>query len=69
MAHNFLGHVEDAEENLEEALDLAENTDNYEALSKIYNNFGIYYKEQKRFQKSIKYFKKGIKLQKSLPNE
>ena len=69
MAHNLLGDVEDAEESLEEALDLAENTDNYESLSKIYNNFGIYYKEQKRFEKSIKFFERGIKLQKNLPNE
>ena len=30
---------------------------------------GIYYKEQKRLEKSIKFFNKGIKLQKTLPNE
>ncbi len=69
MLYNFIGETDDAEDELEEALDIAEDNDNYDALSIIYNNMGIYYKEQKRFEKSIKFFNKGIKLQKTLPND
>ena len=69
MVYNLLGELDDAEDELEQALDIAEDNDNYDALSMIYNNMGIYYKEQKRFEKSIKFFNKGVKLQKTLPND
>jgi len=69
MVYNLRGELDDAEDELEEALDIAEDNDNYEALSMIYNSMGIYYKDQKRFEKSIKFFNKGIKLQKILPND
>jgi len=69
MVYNLMGELDDAADELEEALDIAEDSDNHDALSMIYNNMGIYYKEQKRFEKSIKFFNKGIKLQKILPND
>ena len=62
MTKNLLGDYEDAEELLETALELAEDTDNEPALMIIYNHFGIYYKERQKFKKSIRYFEKGIKL-------
>ena len=62
MTKNLLGNYEDAEESLETALDLAEESDNQSALMIIYNNLGIYYKERQKFKKSIRYFEKGIKL-------
>ena len=55
MVYNLRGELDDAEDELEEALDIAEDNDNYEALSMIYNSMGIYYKDQKRFEKSIKF--------------
>lgn len=69
MTKNIMGEFEDAEDELDIALEIAEDTDNNNALSLIYNYFGIFYKEQKRFDKSLKYFKKGIKLQKVLHND
>jgi len=62
MTKNLRGNYEDAEELLETALDLAEDTDNQQALMIIYNHLGIYYKERQKFKKSIRYFEKGIKL-------
>ena len=55
MVYNLLGELDDAEDELDRALDIAEDNDNYDALSMIYNNMGIYYKEQKRFEKSINF--------------
>jgi tetratricopeptide (TPR) repeat protein len=62
MTKNLLGNYEDAEESLETAIDLAEDSQNESALMIIYNNSGIYYKERQKYKKSIRYFEKGIKL-------
>ena len=66
---NLMGEFDDAEEYLDEALDIAEINNDKESLSIIYNNYGLIYKEQKRIKKAIKFFNKGLKLQKTLQNE
>jgi len=66
---NLMGEFDDAEEHLDDALDIAEDNNDKESLSIVYNNYGLIYKEQKRFKKAIRFFNKGLKLQKTLQNE
>ena len=69
LNRNLMGEFDEAEEHLDDALDIAEDNNDKESLSIVYNNYGIIYKEQKRFKKAIKFFNKGLKLQKVLQNE
>jgi tetratricopeptide (TPR) repeat protein len=69
MTKNLLGNYEAAEESLETALDLAEDSENESALMAIYNNLGIYYKERQKYKKSIRYFEEGIKLLRIYQND
>ena len=64
MTHNLMGNIDDAEENLELAMEIAVKNNVTDSLSLIYSYMGIYYKEQKKFRKAIKNFEKGIKQQK-----
>ncbi|MFX0561473.1 tetratricopeptide repeat protein, partial [Tepidibacillus infernus] len=45
-----------AEQNLQKALDLAENFNNEKLKGKIYHNLGIVYKNLKKLNKSMDYF-------------
>jgi len=69
LNRNLMGEFDEAEEHLDDALDIAEDNDDKESLSIIYNNYGLIYKEQKKFKKAIKYFNKGLKIQKTLQND
>jgi len=68
MTQNLKGEYDDAEENMEIALEIAEDSENYPALSVLNNYMGIYYKGRKKYKKSIRYFENGIKLQRKLQN-
>ena len=69
MTQNLMGYVEDAEESLESAMEIAEDNNEKDSLSLIYNYMGIYYKDQKKYEKAIKNFQNGIKQQKTLHND
>jgi len=64
--HKLLGEYEDAEEMLEEALDVAEENDDPEILSVVDNYMGILYKAMGNIKKSIRFFEKALKYQKNV---
>ena len=63
LTYSLLGEYEDAEENLEEAIEYAEDLESIEVSAFVYNYAGIFYKKIKNIKKSIKYFEKAIKSQ------
>ena len=62
----LLGEYEDAEEMLEEGLELAENTKDPEILSRVDNYMGILYKTTGNIKKSIKFFENALKYQRQV---
>ncbi len=66
ITYSLLGEYEDAEENLEDAIEYAEDLEDIEVLAFVYNYAGIFYKKIKNIKKSIKYFEKAIKFQKKI---
>jgi class 3 adenylate cyclase/TolB-like protein len=69
LNRNLMGDYDAAEKHLDDALHIAENNNDRESLSIVYNNYGLIYKEQRRFDKAISFFNKGLKIQKTLQNE
>ncbi|MED5475523.1 MAG: tetratricopeptide repeat protein [Candidatus Neomarinimicrobiota bacterium] len=61
-----LGENEEAEECYDEAEEIIQECENLETLSIVYNNLGIYYRNQHKIKKSIRYFEKAIKSIKKL---
>ena len=64
--HKLLGEYEDAEEMLEYALDLAEDSNDPETLSLVDNYLGILYKATGNIKKSINFFEKALKYQQNV---
>lgn len=63
ITYGLLGDYEDAEEYIEEAVEYAEDLENIEIDTFVYNYAGLFYKKTKKIKKSIKYFEKAIKCQ------
>jgi class 3 adenylate cyclase/TolB-like protein len=66
LTYSLFGEYEDAEENLEEAIEYAEDLENIEVSAFVFNYTGLFYKKIKKIKKSIKYFEKAIKCQKKI---
>ena len=66
MTNKLLGDFDEAEEMLDEALDLMDDIEDYEVLTLINNYFGIYYRDLGNPKKSIKFFEKALTNQKKI---
>ena len=69
MTYKLLGEFEDAEEMLDEAIELMQDLDNPEVFSMINNYFGIYYRDTGNPKKSIRFFDEALKFQKKIGDE
>ena len=69
MTFNSIGRLEDAEEELDIAEEIAEDTDNIKALANVYNYKGVFYRFKGQYKKSIRFFEKGLKFQKEVHDE
>lgn len=63
MVYRWMYRFEDAEEALEEALEIAERNHNDQGMATILNQFGVIYRAWKKNHKAIKYFEKALELQ------
>ena len=64
-----IGQFEEAEESFDIALEIAEDNDDLDSLSTIYNFFGIYHKIRGHLRKSVRFFEKGLKIHKESNNK
>ena len=58
LTYSLLGEYEDAEENLEEAIEYAEDLENIEVSSFVYNYTGVFIKKLKRLKNQLSILKK-----------
>ena len=69
MTLNSMGKFDDAEEELDIAQEIAEDTDNTKALANVYNFKGVFYRFKGQYKKSIRFFERGLKFQKEVHDE
>ena len=69
MTFNSMGKFEDAEEELDIAQEIAEDTNDTKALANVYNYKGVFYRFKGQYKKSIRFFERGLKFQKEVHDE
>ena len=69
IASMRIGRYEDAEENFDIALEIAEENNDLDSLSTAYNFLGIYYKIRGHLRKAVRNFEKGLKIHKETNNK